>query len=92
MRAITWVDPLQEVDPVLRAKAQTRLDNLGLAKDVDTLADQLRDLFEVRAPTLEQRTTPQDLALLIQSIRKGVADNRRLAKFIEIANHLSTLI
>ena len=92
MRAITWVDPLQEVDPVLRAKAQTRLDNLGLAKDVDTLADQLRDLFEVRAPTLEQLTTPQDLALLIQSIRKGVADNRRLAKFIEIANHLSTLI
>ena len=92
MRAIAWVDPLREADPVLRAKAQTRLDNLGLAKDVDTLADQLRDLFEVRAPTLEQLTTPQELALLIQSIRKGVADNQRLTKFIEIANHLSTLI
>lgn len=91
MKNIDLVEASPETDPVLQAKAQTQLDNLGLAKDVDTLADQLRDLFEVCAPTLNQLTTPQDLALLIQSIRKGVADNRRLTKFLEIATHLSAL-
>ena len=92
MRTIDSIGASQETDPVLQAKAQTQLDNLGLADDLEALAEQLRDLFEVRAPTLERLTTPQEFASLIQSIRKGVADNRRLTKFVEIANHLSTLI
>ena len=92
MRTTDSIDAAQETDPVLQAKAQTQLDNLGLADDLEALAEQLRDLFEVRAPMLERLTTPQDLASLIQAIRTGAADNRRLAKFLDIANHLSALI
>ena len=92
MRIIESVDTLEETDPVLRAKAQTQLDNLGLANDVETLAVELRDLFELRAPTLELLTTPEEFASLIQAIREGVAENRRLTKFLKIAEHLSALI
>ena len=92
MRTIDWIDVSEETDPVLRAKAQTQLDNLGLANDLETFAAQLRDLFELQAPTLECITTPDELAALIEAIRKGTADNRRLTRFLEIANHLETLI
>ncbi len=92
MRISDWIGLSEEPDPVLQAKAQTQLDNLGLADDLETFAEQLRDLFEVRAPTLECITTPDELAALVEAIRKGTADNRRLTKFLDIANHLETLI
>ena len=92
MRTTDSIDAARETDPVLQAKAQTRLDNLGLADDLETFAEQLRDLFEVRAPTLDRLTTPQEFAYLIQAIREGAADNRRLARFLDIADQLSTLI
>ena len=37
MRISDWIGVSEEPDPVLQAKAQTLLDNLGLADDLETL-------------------------------------------------------
>ncbi len=91
MRKKITLGPLRETDPILQAKAQTELDNLALGDDFEILGAQLRDLFEIRAPSLRQLTTPEELADLIEAIRQGTVDNRRLTRFLDIAHHIASV-
>jgi hypothetical protein len=75
-----------DVDPILKQEAQTKLDNIAVKADLEKLDATLSELFNVKVPELKTITTEDELRTLIDAVKKGTADNKRLTKFIGIAN------
>ena len=77
-----------EVDPIRKIEAQTKLDNVKAKADLEQLDQALKELFQVKVPELSTITTPEELKDLIGAVEQGTADNQKLARFIDIANKI----
>ena len=69
-----------------KIEAQNKLKELRLKAELTDLDAKLDALFEIKVPELKQLTTPEELKELIGAIQQGTAKNRKLERFLTLAN------
>ena len=79
-------------DPILKVKAQTKLDNIAAKADLNKLGTALDSLFDITVPELKTITTKDELRSLITAIKAGTARNAELTKFVQIADTILSKI
>ena len=75
-------------DALLKIKANNKLSDIQLKTDLASEAEDFASKLILKAPELNQITTPEEMKDLIDAIKAGTASNNQLTKFVKIADKI----
>ena len=71
-----------------RIKARTILSEMALGDDLSNLSPVLDQLLSLQPAEFKPAVNKDELSELVQGVSKGTADNKQIARFLELAKKL----